>query len=95
MKLAKYKCYIDSQFMWVAVKRSELKRLGLLGDLSFDTKEKGHTVYLFDWKDVERFRRLTNMVRDHIWLSSIEVIYQGRYSAIRSYKQLVPDFGDD
>ena len=42
----KYRVYCDPGHGWVAVKRKELKNLGILGSISHFSYQRGNTVYL-------------------------------------------------
>lgn len=83
----KYKFYSDSGHGWLAVKRSELIELGIIGEISCYSYQKGQTVYLEEDRDAVTF------CREKGWLTreafSENTIYKyassGR-SPIRSYE---------
>lgn len=53
--MKKYRFYTDAGHGWLAVKRNELKELGLLSKISSYSYEKGNTVYLEEDCDASLF----------------------------------------
>lgn len=55
MKKPIYKFYSDAGHGWLAVKRSELVKLGIDGEISSHSYQNGNTVYLEEDSDASKF----------------------------------------
>lgn len=55
MRTKTYKYYQDSGHGWLAVKRSELIKLGIIAEISSFSYERGKTVYLEEDNDLSLF----------------------------------------
>lgn len=85
MKL--YKFYNDPGHGWLAVKRKELVELGILGEISSYSYQRGNTVYLEEDGDASRF--INACVRKGLCATTKDFRYESKYcenrSPIRSY----------
>ena len=78
-----YIFHIDSGHGWLAVKRNELKKLGIANKVSHYSYQKGNTVYLEEDRDATLFFYTFKKVFD------CELVFRKSYingrSPIRSY----------
>ena len=85
MKL--YKFYNDPGHGWLAVKRKELVELGVIGQISSYSYQRGNTVYLEEDGDASRF--INAYVAKGLCESASDFPYESKYcqnrSPIRSY----------
>ncbi len=90
----KYMVHEDPGHGWLAVPRKELKRLGILKEISKCSYQKGKTVYLEEDNDAPKFVNAKAALNE-----ACEFVYSKnrhcytKYSPIRSYQnfQLAPD----
>ena len=80
----KYKMYSDAGHGWLAVKRSELIELGLIGKISHYSYQRGQTVYLEEDCDASLFFNFyTNRYNKQV---EVEFKHTNNTSPIRSYE---------
>jgi hypothetical protein len=83
MKKSIYKFYSDAGHGWLAVKRSELVRLGIDGGISNYSYQNGDTVYLEEDSDLNKF--LTAYIDYYGCRPQIVEKESVNYSPIRNY----------
>jgi hypothetical protein len=88
----KYIAHNDPGHGWLAVKRSELKELGIAGKVTLYSYERGETVYLEEDCDATLF--IDAHKAKHGADPEIEDRYSNGSSPIRSYAAYVPDADD-
>lgn len=89
MKKLKLTHFSDSGHSWLSVKRQLLKDLGILGDISGFSYQKGNTVYLEEDRDLSVFLKayFKGNIPSHWRLEfDIKNSYRER-SPIRSYER--------
>jgi hypothetical protein len=85
-----YKVYSDAGHAWVAVKRAELARLGLINHISSFSYQKGQTVYLEEDSDATKFISTFKLIHGEAPAFNVQPQAKGR-SPIRSYKPFSVD----
>jgi len=77
-----YRFYNDPSHAWLAVKRIELLRLGIINKISPYSYQKGKTVYLEEDDDARKFIETKKALNEEI---TIKEIYH-KNTPIRHYK---------
>lgn len=82
-----YKFYSDAGHGWLAVKRSELIDLGLIGKISHYSYQRGQTVYLEEDCDLQLFAQAKgcNAVLRASDVMKFDERHTDKSSSIRSY----------
>ena len=79
-----YIFHVDAGHGWMAVKRAELKRLGILDKITPYSYQRGGTVYLEEDCDAATFMDAKTEVGETVTKDNLRESYQDR-SPIRSY----------
>ncbi len=66
-----YRFYSDPSHAWLAVKRTELIRLGIINKISSCSYEKGGTVYLEEDDDARKFVETKKALNEKITVKEI------------------------
>jgi hypothetical protein len=85
MKTKTYKFYSDSGHGWLAVKRTELIKLGILDKISHYSYQRGETKYLEEDCDMSIFFKAKGWTAEDFKTNVVEGKFQDR-SPIRSYE---------
>lgn len=80
-----YKFYSDPGHGWIAVKRKELEVLGIVGEISHYSYQRGATVYLEEDCDYARFAVAREKAGNPLSKDQIVDIHTNNRSPIRSY----------
>ncbi len=86
--MKKYVFHSDAGHGWCAVKRAELKRLGILDKISHYSYQKGQTVYLEEDCDFTTFADAKEKHGEALTQESFRESYQD-HSPIRNYPRFV------
>ena len=76
-----YVCHTDAGHGWIAVKRKELIRLGIIDEISHFSYQRGDTVYLEEDADATLFFNAKEALGEEV---PMRTSYQ-EYSRIRGY----------
>jgi len=86
----RYYFHVDAGHGWLAVKRSELKRLEILHLITGYSYQRGGTVYLEEDCDVTTFLKAKKEAGEEVTRDMIKERYQER-SPVRSYESYTCD----
>jgi hypothetical protein len=87
--MKQYVFHVDAGHGWIAVKRKELERLGILNKITNYSYQRGGTVYLEEDCDATTFFNAKEKAGEGLTKEQIRESYQDR-SPVRSYAYFTP-----